>query len=157
MGAEKSGWNEFKHTITWDCVSSWYTPSQILMRTNLIHVFSTLKYDFSASEYFDGKFRKSRKTSNPMGEYLSAEKCSTKMSTYVQMRSQMDKQHPHEKPVELIRAVLSPFHPKKVIDCFGGSGACALGSVLSGAEQVDVYETDPDYCATIKSRIEGNK
>lgn len=153
LGCRDAGWNNFLHLITWDCVSSWYTPGRILMRTNLFAVFSDNKYDNSKAELKDGIHRPSRATKNSRGAYLSKAKDSAQLSTYTQMRSRMLKTHAHEKPTELIRAILAPLSPVSVIDCFGGSGSCAIAA-SEFSERVDVFETSKEFCELIAKNVE---
>lgn len=133
----------FSYMITWDCIASWYIPGRILMRSNLIAVFSYNKYNEKNAIVYDGVKRGGRQTHNSRGVYYSGVHSYTKLSSvYSKMRSRMNKVHPHEKPIELVCGILKSIDAHRVIDCFSGSGACAIAGELAGADFCVSYEID---------------
>ena len=155
LGGVAAGYS-FAYLVTWDCVSSWYTPGRILMRSNLVAVFSDNEYCAARAIVMDGKRRKGRGTKNSRGSYHRREKSYTALSTvFVKMRSMMDKAHPHEKPIELVQGILQSVNAgPRVLDCFGGSGACAIAAQLAGCRSIELYETDIDRCAMARFVVE---
>lgn len=65
-----------------------------------------------------------------------------------------DKMHPTEKPVSLLRRLISVTEAKTVIDPFCGSGATLEAALLEGRSAIGI-DVDPRYAEESKRRIEG--
>lgn len=62
--------------------------------------------------------------------------------------------HPTEKPVELLRTLLSVVTPPEgvVLDCFGGSGSTAVAAIAEGAHFL-LIEREAEWIAKAKTRV----
>jgi site-specific DNA-methyltransferase (adenine-specific) len=61
--------------------------------------------------------------------------------------------HPHEKPVDLMRALLSKCGDRVVLDPFAGSGSTLVAVRLEGMRAIGV-EVDESYCEIIANRLQ---
>lgn len=62
--------------------------------------------------------------------------------------------HPFEKPLELMKTIISNSSSEKdlVLDCFFGSGTTGLGCKQLGRDFVGI-EISPEYCELAKKRL----
>lgn len=67
-----------------------------------------------------------------------------------------DRQHPTEKPLELLRRLVRTVAPPQgvVLDPFAGSGTTGAAALQEGRRFVGI-EREPEYCALIDARLSG--
>lgn len=64
----------------------------------------------------------------------------------------MGRSHPTEKPISLLRAIVSKSPGERVLDPFAGSGSTALACMAEGRKCV-LVECDAGYCELIRRRV----
>ena len=60
--------------------------------------------------------------------------------------------HPYEKPVDLLRVILTTSHAKTILDPFAGSGTTLLAARLEGRQAVGI-EISERYCEIAANRL----
>ena len=161
--AESRGWEPMFEAV-WDCVTSWYTPSNPLARHRSIGVYGKLNtfnldaalielprvVDAMQCDIWGGEKNPNVRTvKNTRGSY-EYEQSGKHLSTVFQYPNTQLKRngYSHGKPVRWLSAILSGLQGNTVFDFFGGTGAVAE-ACLSIGRSCYVVEIEPEKCESI--------
>ena len=141
----------------WDCVSSWYTRGQPLMRHKSCFWFGDLaRWDHDG--YFRPIDNPKRLVKNPRGSFIAGDSRGKRMSDlYAKPITEMGRQRfesiSHSKPIEWIQYLIACTGARGVFDPFAGSGASVLAAHEVGVPALGV-EVDPEALAIAQRNIE---
>lgn len=167
--ANNNGWKPMFECI-WDCVTSWYTPSNPLARHKTIAVFGEKNtFDIKNSFVSIPQIINEKQTNlfSEIDDYVGVKKAKNKrgvhyyvengkhLSTVYQMNNAQFKKNGgnHGKPVQWLSAILMGLKGDTVFDFFGGTGAVAESCVNVGKKCISI-EIDGNKCEHIKKKIQ---
>ena len=159
IAAHLKGWSAVSFGI-WDCCTSIFVKNAPLVRHKIWMLFSNggKKYCAKSGKYFNPNARKmSRKTvKNSRGSYEyipDKDGLSTLSTVFVKPITSMDKRHVHEKPIELIRALIKGCQATSIYDPFAGSGVVGEVAIELGLEYTGVEINVETFVAARKNLI----
>lgn len=149
--------NAVSYVFTWDCMNTHYvSDSRPLKRAKHCIVFGSME-DYTSTGYLLPKKadQPKRTTKNKHGtyRYVANNDGTTLADIYSQSISQLHTtgEHPHQKPLPWITAILANCCCGTVFDATAGSGTSLLAADKAGLTWKGA-EIEPAYCDVIRKR-----
>jgi len=140
--------------FTWDCVSSWWTPSSPLMRLKFCAWFGP-RCEYSQDRYLLAKKQPARRVKNNRGAYNYKGRPGTILSDVYCQPITEPRAHRHAKPLDWVAAMLGNCiaRPSVIYDPFAGSGTSLLAAERTGHTAI-LVERCPSEVDKMLARFE---